>query len=237
MGEVGSAYAATRRRMTELLRGADPTVVVPACPEWTGKDVAAHVTGVVDDVLAGRLDGVATEPWTALQVKTRADDTLDEILDEWTEKAPAFEDLLDNVGPAGEQAVYDVTSHEHDVRGALGQYGAHDSDGVRIGLRWGAAMFVAVVQEAGHPPLQVRTTSGQAWPADDGDRAVVEGSDFELFRSVAVAAATSCAPSPGASTPSPTSPPSSGAPSPRRPTTSSTTEQKPHPSPRDVRGV
>ena len=185
MGEVGSAYAGTRERITDLLRDADPTVRVPACPAWTVKDVAAHVTGVVDDVLAGRLDGVATDPWTDRQVKTRADTSLGDILDEWAEKSPAFEKLLDDFGAAGEQAVFDVTTHEHDVRGALQQFGAHDSEGIAIGLRWGAALFIDMVHQQGHPPLRVCTTTGQCWPADAGETvATVQGEPFELFRSL-----------------------------------------------------
>src|SRR4051812_41896335 len=120
MGEVGNAYAGVRERVSALVQGADPTQPVPACPDWTVKDLVAHVTGVVDDVLAGRIEGVATDPWTAAQVEARKDHSLDQIVAEWNEKAPAFEALLDAFGSPGEQAVFDVTTHEHDLRGALG---------------------------------------------------------------------------------------------------------------------
>jgi uncharacterized protein (TIGR03083 family) len=183
MGEVGDAYAGTRQRMTALLRDADPTVQVPACPAWTVKDVASHMAGVVDDVLAGRLDGVGTDPWTAEQVATRTDRSVGEILDEWNEKAPAFEAMLDPLGAPGEQAVFDVVSHEHDVRGALQHFGAQDSDAVGIGLRWVAPNFVLLVAEAGHPPLRVSTTNSQAWGPDDAP-ATLRAPAFELVRAL-----------------------------------------------------
>jgi uncharacterized protein (TIGR03083 family) len=183
MGEIADAYASTRRRMTELLRDADPSVQVPACPAWTVKDVAAHMAGVVDDVLAGRIDGVGSDPWTHAQVQARTDRSMGDILDEWNEKAPAFETLMDQLGAAGEQAVFDIVSHEHDVRGALGQFGAQDSDAVDMGLRWVANNFVTLVADAGHGPLRVTTTNGQAWGPEDAP-ATLRAPAFELVRAL-----------------------------------------------------
>ena len=112
--------------MTALLRGVDPEVAdrrVPACPQWTVREVAAHLAGVCDDMLEGRLDGVASDGWTAAQVEARADRSLDEILDEWeSARAPGR-------GAFGEsgvhpQMLFDEVTHEHDVRGALDRPGA-----------------------------------------------------------------------------------------------------------------
>ena len=183
MGDVGSAYQGARERMTALLRDADPTVRVPACPDWSVKDVASHMAGVVDDVLAGRLGGVGTDPWTAKQVATRTDRSMGEILDEWNEKAPAFEAMLDSLGPPGEQAVFDVVSHEHDVRGALGQPGAQDSDAVDMGLRWIANNFVTLVADAGHGAVRVIAAEGQAWGPEDAP-ATLRAPAFELVRAL-----------------------------------------------------
>jgi uncharacterized protein (TIGR03083 family) len=167
-----------------MVRGADPARRVPACPEWTVKDVVAHMAGVVDDVLAGRLDGVGTDPWTALQVEARANRSLEEVVAEWNEKSPAFEAMLDAIGPPGEQAVFDVTTHEHDLRGALGAPGARDSDAVGIGLRWLAPTFASQVAERRLAPLCIRTTSGDAWASEGAADAAVEGEPFELFRAL-----------------------------------------------------
>ena len=89
--------------------------------------------------------------------------------------------MLDSLGPPGEQAVFDVVSHEHDVRGALGRFGAQDSDAVGVGLRWVAPNFVLLVADGDLPPLRVSTTNGQAWGPDDAP-GTMQASAFELVR-------------------------------------------------------
>ena len=164
-GEVGAAYASCRGRIGALVRAAGDNTVkastVPACPEWSAHDVVAHLAGVVSDALAGNLDGVATDPWTAAQVEARRDRPVDEVLDEWDTGAATFESVLDAVGDPGRQAVLDVVTHEHDIRGALGAAGARDSDAVRIGLGFVAPRFVDAA--AAQHGLSVRIV------ADDGD--------------------------------------------------------------------
>src|SRR5262245_14869579 len=96
MPDVSDHYRAVRLRVTELVRSLDDEDLsrpVPACPGWTVHDVVAHVTGVTDDALNGRLDGVATPPWTAAQVERgHGVPTLD-LLDRWAEQAATFESL------------------------------------------------------------------------------------------------------------------------------------------------
>src|SRR5215212_1292728 len=95
--EATEAYRSTRQRVTALLRAAgpgDPDRRVPACPRWTVREVAAHLAGAADDVLAGRLDGVASDEWTAAQVEARAGRSLAEIVDEWEALGPRIEDLF-----------------------------------------------------------------------------------------------------------------------------------------------
>jgi uncharacterized protein (TIGR03083 family) len=96
-------------------------VNVAATPDWTVADNFAHMAGVADDVLAGRLEGVATDPWTEAQVQARRGRSLSELLEEWESKAPAVEELLmpmaDQIDP---RLVIDLWTHEQDVRGAIG---------------------------------------------------------------------------------------------------------------------
>lgn len=185
MGDVGAAYAGCRARIADLATRLDEQQAaraVPACPEWSVHDVIAHVTGVVDDTLAGRLDGVATDSWTAAQVEARRARPIDEILAEWDAKAPAFEELLDAVGDPGQQAVADVVTHEHDIRAALAEPGARDSDGVQIGLEFVAARFVD--SAAAHAmAVCVRTTDGSEFGDQDAS-VVLTGDPFELLRSM-----------------------------------------------------
>jgi uncharacterized protein (TIGR03083 family) len=184
VGEVRDAYAGCRSRIAELTAGLDDqraALPVPACPEWTVHDVVAHVAGVVDDVLAGRVAGVATEPWTAAQVEARRARPIAEILDEWAANAPAFEEFLDSVD-RGRQAVADVATHEHDVRAALSQPGARASDGLHIGLGFVATSFVDSAAARGIV-VRVRTTDGVEFGERDGG-AVLTGDSFELFRAM-----------------------------------------------------
>src|SRR2546422_1035454 len=94
---VSDAYRGVRTRVTELLAAAPAEALdapAPATPKWRVRGVLAHVVGVPADVLAGRLDGIATNPWTDAQVDVRRNSTPAEMLAEWAEKGPPFEDVL-----------------------------------------------------------------------------------------------------------------------------------------------
>ena len=92
---------------------------MPACPEWSVHDLVAHMTGVPDDALNGRLDRVATDPWTAAQVERARDMSVLELVARWSEQGPVFEGF-----PLPPEAVVDITTHEQDLRGALDCPGA-----------------------------------------------------------------------------------------------------------------
>ena len=185
VGEVAAAYAGCRQRIADLTAHLDQhrsALAVPTCPLWTVHDVVAHVTGVVDDALAGRLDGVATDPWTAAQVEARRAKPIATILEEWNEKAPEFEGLLDPIGDIGRQAVADIVTHEHDIRTALGEPGARNSDGVHVGLGFLAAAFVNTAA-SNNVAVRVCTSDGSSF--GDRDAPVVLTADaFELLRAI-----------------------------------------------------
>jgi uncharacterized protein (TIGR03083 family) len=191
MDGIGSVYAAGRARVTELVTSLDPEqekTPVPACPEWCVHDVVAHLAGVCADVMAGDIEGVATDPWTAAQVERRRDVPLDEIVKEWSETAPQVEAMAEHFpGRSAEQWVFDLTTHEHDIRGALSQQGARDSDALAVGLDFLVSMGMAAsVQARGLPPLGVQA-GGREWTiGGDSDAANrLEAEPFELFRAMA----------------------------------------------------
>lgn len=166
MAAIGEMYAAGRGRITELVSGLsdeEAAAPVPTCPEWSLKDVVAHCAGVCDDVLTGRIEGVATDPWTEAQVAARRDWSLAEVLAEWTEKAPQVEAIAEHFpGRVGTQWVLDVTTHEHDIRHALGRPGAQDTEAVEAAfwfLRGGLATSIA---SHGLAPLELRAGE-QSW--------------------------------------------------------------------------
>ena len=178
-----AAYAGCRERIISLLHDQpDDCAPVPTCPAWTVHDVVAHLAGAVDDVLAGRLDGLASDEWTAAQVDARRDKPLPWIIFEWVANAPRFEPILDVVGDAGQQGVADIVSHEHDIRLALGAPGARDSDGVRIALGWVARRVIASARDHG-VGMRVVSTSGLDLGERDADATLI-ADDFELLRAM-----------------------------------------------------
>jgi len=189
VSDIGSVYAEGRARLTDVVASADRDQHVgrvPGCPEWVVRDVVAHVTGVCADVLSGKLEGVATEAWTGVQVAQRKDRTVAEILAEWSEVAPQVEAMAPHFpGRMAEQWVLDLTTHEHDIRGALGRPGARDTDGVAIGLDFAVTMGMAAsIAGRGLPALRVKADD-RAWVVGDGEPAAeLAGTPFDLFRAM-----------------------------------------------------
>ena len=130
---VGDHYRATRLRLTTFLDGIDDDSwdrPVDACPGWRVRDVLAHLVATVDDAIAGRITGPPPPDLTADQVDRHRHDDPRELLAAWDVRAPRFEPVLTErrIWPA----FFDVLSHEHDIRHALGRPAGHDSDDVRL---------------------------------------------------------------------------------------------------------
>lgn len=180
-------YASTRGRITDLVASLSPALhetVVPATPDWRVRDVVCHLSGVVADVLAGNLEGVASDPWTAAQVTARCDTPVVDVLAEWSANAPALEAIINDFGGAGVQAVMDTVTHEHDIRGAVNQPGARDSDAADASLQWLVSSAGERLEGAG---IALGLAAGsQEWVVGAGDPAasVVAPSEFELLRAL-----------------------------------------------------
>ena len=161
-------YAEARARVVELVRGGDvdPATPVPACPNWTVGDIVAHLAGVTADVHAGRVQGAATDEWTARQVAERRGRTIAESLAEWDEHAGAL-DAVFAIEMAQTMLVTDVYSHEQDLRGALGAPGARDAAQTGFIVSRFLPGWSDKVRDAGLPALRV--------VAGDADVVVGEG--------------------------------------------------------------
>jgi uncharacterized protein (TIGR03083 family) len=185
---IARLYLDAHRSFVALARTLEPddwTAPVACCPGWTVRDVLSHVAGLADDIVNGRVEGAATEPWTAAQVERWRDAPVDELISQWEQQAPGVADALELIGES--RPPIDCCTHEHDVRAALGRPGGRDSDVVRFAT--------AALERVDSPvPVEVELTDGRrsAFTSVEAehdlenphDRISVRGLDaFELFRS------------------------------------------------------
>lgn len=182
-----STYGELRRRLSEVLVDVDDAkgaaTVVPGCPAWSVTDAVAHLAGACIDIVEGNLDGVGTAAWADHQVERFSPLGLAGLLERWGEVGP----VVEAAAPAfpersASQFVFDATTHEQDIRGALGRPGGRDADSVRVSLGFLAAALDAIVRGDGLPTLEVTTADWSA-VAGDGEPAVtLRTSSFEALR-------------------------------------------------------
>jgi uncharacterized protein (TIGR03083 family) len=155
------------------------SAAVPCTPAWTARDVLSHVSGIPDDAFSGRMAGAPGEEWTAAQVERNREFPVDELLDRWAEQASRFADMIESTGE--NRPPFDLHSHEHDLRQALGRPGGRSN---------------AIVETAGYGLASVGGVAVRVTIELDDGRVVVSGdtdgvpsvvlrgvSLFELFRS------------------------------------------------------
>lgn len=183
-------YADVRVRITDLVRDLDDgrlAAHVPACPQWTVKDLVAHAAAVVTDVVKGNVAGAGSDEWTARQIEERKGTPLADLLHEWETSAKVVEGQLDDY-PKGlaRTLIIDLVTHEHDLRGALGVPGGRDSEAYALGRKGFHVALAKTIEERGLPGL--RLTAGDGWEFDAGPEpaTTVHAPDsFELFRGLA----------------------------------------------------
>jgi uncharacterized protein (TIGR03083 family) len=136
--DVCLAYPETRGRIIELVRALPESAAddhVPSCPAWTVRDLIAHVAGVPEDLLADRMDGIASDAWTGAQVARHRDESLGAIVESMLATAEHFDAFLPSIPrPSNSQLVMDTVTHEHDLREANGRCDAEDSLAVEVGV-------------------------------------------------------------------------------------------------------
>jgi uncharacterized protein (TIGR03083 family) len=178
-------YAGLRTQMIALahsLTAEEAELKVPQSPDWSIKDVCAHVVGIIDDILSDNLADIGTDRWTAVQVSRRTDKTVDEICDEWSALAPRFSALGEANPVMPMRAGADLITHYHDILQALGRQGDRDTAAVRMALERYGPFFCERAGNAGLPVVRVEADE-RVWQSGDGDpAAVLTGSAFDLLR-------------------------------------------------------
>jgi uncharacterized protein (TIGR03083 family) len=187
MTDYAQAYSALRSRVSDLVRTADPEQLerlAPAAPEWRVRDLVAHLSGITADVNAGNLDGVATDAWTARQVDTRRDWSIEQLLEEWDTEGAKVEAVMSSFPEVAiGQMTCDAATHEQDVRGGLERSGARDCDAVVIGCDWGLQVLAGVADPA-DATLHVETGAGTTTVGTGTRQIGVRVDRFELFRTM-----------------------------------------------------
>src|SRR5215210_1639491 len=187
MTDYAVTYRALRGRVGDLVRDADEEQLerlTPAAPEWRVRDLVAHLSGITADINAGNLDGVATDAWTARQVDTRRDWSIDRVLDEWDTEASKVEAVMSSLPEiAAAQMTMDAATHEHDIRGALEMPGSRDSDAIAIGFDFGVQVATGTVDQA-DATLDIETEAGTRTVGGGVRRIGVRADQFELVRAM-----------------------------------------------------
>ncbi len=180
--ELCDAYRGVRARVRAAVESVAPEHMerfCPATPAWRAHDVLAHLVGVPSDVLAGNLDGVASNPWTQAQVDARRDVTPAEMLDAWDVDGVAVEPIMTAVGvPTFGQMVFDAVTHELDLLHGIARPADGDSSGVARSFEW----LVGVAGPSRPEPLLLRTEIGEVVVGVGEPAVSVELSRFEYIR-------------------------------------------------------
>ena len=186
MQSPSQAYLSGFDRVAGLVRSLDDDQlarIVPACPEWTVKELVAHLTGVAADSLNANVAEMGKADWTQSQVDARKDKPLEDILAEWQGVTEVIAKALDDLHPTLSSALIgDLVTHEHDLRNAVDNRDERDCDGVVISTGFYARYFGKRLKDAGLPTLIVDTgehkwTAGREVPAGK-----VQAPLFEMLR-------------------------------------------------------
>ncbi|MEP6632275.1 MAG: maleylpyruvate isomerase family mycothiol-dependent enzyme [Lapillicoccus sp.] len=180
--DAAQEWTRAQQRVVELVEGLDAGAAaqrVPACPDWTVRDLLSHVIGLGVDVVAGDEPDDHNEAWTARQVESRRSNDVAALLAEWRALTPAMQSYLQEVSP---RPLNDLVIHEQDLRGALGVSGGRDTDGLAAVRERMLARFTPKVEG-----LPVIALDGESWSWRSGEgepSVVVRASTFDLTRAL-----------------------------------------------------
>ena len=177
-------WARAQARVIELvapLTARQAGVRVPACPDWTVRDLFSHMVGLGADVIAGDEPDDHNAVWTEQQVATRRDYDIAALVTEWEGLSGRLQEWMREHGT---RPLSDVIIHEQDLRGALGVSGGKDSGGVRAVRDRFLPRFAAKVGDL--PPIAL-VADGWEW-ASHGEAAdaavVVRAPEFDIARAL-----------------------------------------------------
>jgi uncharacterized protein (TIGR03083 family) len=177
-------WSRAQQRVIELVADLPPEraeLRVPACPDWTVRDLLSHMVGLGVDVVAGDEPEDHDDAWTGKHVTERRGRDVAALVAEWQAVAEPLRAWMaaNTVRPLG-----DVIIHEQDLRGALGVPGGQDTEGLHaIRDRFVGRLAPRV---ADLPPIAL---VGEHWTWTSGDTVdeaatVLRAPDFDLARAL-----------------------------------------------------
>ena len=177
-------WGQAQQRVIDLVGDLPPeraATPVPACPDWTVRDLLAHMVGLGVDVVAGDEPDDHNSTWTGKHVTERQDRDVAALVAEWEAVAEPLRAWMrsNNVRPLG-----DVIIHEQDLRGALAAPGAQDTPGLTAIRERFVGRFAGRVADL--PPVALvgdRWTWASRGAADDA-AVVLRAPDFDLARAL-----------------------------------------------------
>lgn len=188
MATYSETYKEARERVCELMTSLSDEELhsdVPACPGWRTRDLLAHVVGIATDTLSGRIEGAGSDEYTSRQISERKDSSVEDLVQEWDEHGPAFEEMLDTIHPAiAGGIVGDLVTHEQDARGAVGVVGGREGSAFAVALDSQVRFFGRRIKEAKLPTLEVRAGSSRWVAGKEEVSGSLEADPFELLRAL-----------------------------------------------------
>jgi uncharacterized protein (TIGR03083 family) len=181
--EQAAAYEASRERIDGLTRSLDDAALattVPCCPAWSVKDLVGHLTGLLEDRTEGRMPAGGFGEWTAEQVARHRDQPIGAVLDAWR----AIDVEKNDAPPSLAALSFDVVTHEHDLRHALGIEGDRASDSVRVGAERAGERMSSMLQGASAPGVIVTTEDGIQLVEGTSDPIALTTTRYGLMRLV-----------------------------------------------------
>jgi uncharacterized protein (TIGR03083 family) len=182
------AYCTARDQLLELV-GSDPSVTVPACPEWSTLDMVRHVVAVAEDFERGAIATNMSAGHTAQAMEPTAGWDLDALRERWSTQTERIRPLLQAPDPDPNHwpgAVFtDLITHLHDVRGALGR---PDHDDPSVAIAAGQMVKLARILLAGTaaPSFTIVVPGERDWTVGRGEPELTLTTDmWDLFRSIA----------------------------------------------------
>lgn len=169
------AFRASREHITRLVE-THPQVwdqTVPACPEWTVRDLLAHVVRH------------CRSPHDARTPRPIGELGVAELLEEWAHTGPRVEAEIAAAPGNNALFVMDTFTHELDLRRVVQEQARIDHPALPIAMGVLLGGFSYSVMGHGAPPLLIETEGAQ-WTAGRGRAAAtLHAHPLDLYRSLA----------------------------------------------------